>query len=117
MGIIRSVFLILIMVFALATMAGAASLTWDEQDDADGFILYHHEVGDTPVINEQDVGDVTAYDLDTLGLTKGTRYEFFLRAYNVAGTSPESDHIRWTYPLDPIIIETAGAPVNITINP
>lgn len=105
------------MILAFVISAGAAELTWDAQGNTDGFILYHHEVGDTPVISEQDVGDVTDYDLDTLGLTKGIRYEFFLRAYNGAGTSPESDHTRWTYPLDPIIIEMAGAPVNITIKP
>jgi hypothetical protein len=117
MGIIRSVFLTLIMILAFVISAGATELTWDAQDDADGFILYHHLSGDISDIKDLDVGDVNIYDLDTLGLTKGVRYEFFLRAYNVAGTSSESDHIRWTYPLDPIIIEMAGAPVNITIKP
>lgn len=114
----KSLFLTIIMILALVISAGAAELTWDVQDDADGFILYHHVVGDTTDVKDLDVGDVNVYDLDALGLTKGVRYEFFLKAYNSEGNnSSDSDHIRWTCPLDPIIIEMAGAPVNITIKP
>ena len=113
----KKLLLIIIMILALAISAGAAELVWDAQSHTDGFILFHHVVEDTTDIKEQDVGDVSVYDLETLDLIKGVRYEFFLRAYNAAGPSSDSDHIRWTYPLDPIIIEMLGAPINITIKP
>lgn len=106
-----------LLIFALCVSVGADSLTWDNQDNTDGFVLYHHTAADPTVVSDLDIGDVNSYDLDTLGLNKGVRYGFFLRAYNSAGSSPESDHIMWTYPFDPIIIETAVAPTNIAITP
>lgn len=112
----KTLFLVVILVL-LTTLASAATLNWDTQSDATGFILYHHIVDDITIINELDVGNVNVYDLDILGLTKGVRYEFFLRAYNTTGISTDSNHIQWTYPVPPLIIKMASAPVNIMITP
>lgn len=100
----------------LVVSANAAHLSWDAQIDADGFILYHCIVDDTTV-NELTLENINIYDLENLGLTEGVRYEFFLKAYNEAGISGESNHIQWMCPFDPIIIKMLGAPVNIMINP
>lgn len=115
MGKILIVIAIMLSLFLTAS-ADAWTLNWDTQTGVDGFTLYYNTVenGET---SEIDVGDVNSYDLDSLGLIKGTRYEFWLTAYNATGHSAESDHLRWTYPKDPIIIETMGAPVNILIRP
>lgn len=112
----KSFIYMVLLIFALCVSVCASSLTWDEQNNTDGFVLYHYTAAAPTVVSDLDIGDVNSYDLDTLGLAKGVRYGFFLRAYNSAGNSPESDHIMWTYPLDPIIIETAGAPTNIAIS-
>lgn len=111
----KKILIAIILSLLLAASANAWTLSWDTQAGVDGFTLYYNTVdGDT---SEIDVGNVNTYDLDSLGLTIGTRYEFWLTAYNVVGHSAESDHLKWTYPKDPIVIEMMGAPVSIIIRP
>ena len=102
----------------LPSFASAESLGWDAAPGAEGYELTWGEVGQPaqPVV---DVGNVTSYDLDALGLTVGTRYEFSLRsyAYTPRSYSSPSDSLRWTQEPAPVVIETLGRPVQIMINP
>ena len=102
----------------IASPAFAWKMQWQVTGQIEGSALFYQQVGTTNAI-EQDAGMAIEYDLDTLGLTPGVRYEFWLRAYT--GTpksySGDSNHIRWTYPTAPTVIEMLGAPVNIIINP
>jgi len=116
MKVLKSCFLAILLFLSLAMSSFAWQLTWDASTGTvDGYLLSYGIVG--AGTTEIDVGDVLVYDLDSLGLTIGERYEFFLKAHNVTGNSGESDHLRWTAIGDPIIIEMAGQPLNILINP
>ena len=106
-----------LIVFLMASVADAWHLSWGAQPEADGFTLYHNDVLLPADVTQTDVGNVNKFDLDMLGLTKGEKYEMWLTAHNEAGESGESDHLRWVYPKDTIIIEMLGAPVNILISP
>ncbi len=109
--------LLLFMTLFITSTANAWELTWAAPTTVvGGYLLYYGIVGEPAV--ETDIGKAgTSYDLDQLQLVVGERYEFFLKAYNDAGPSSESDHLRWTYPKPPIIIEMADAPINILIRP
>ncbi len=109
--------LIIFIVFLMASAANAWHLSWGLQPEADGFTLYHNDVLLPADVTQTDVGNVNKFDLETLSLTKGERYEMWLTAHNEAGTSGVSDRLRWTYPKETIIIEMLGAPVNIFISP
>ena len=93
------------LMLLIPTLAIAWTIAWDYSDNADGYVLYWGEVGG--VFKDIDVGNVNSHDLDSLGLNKGTRYEFYLQAYtgDPKSFSGESDHPRWTMPHDPKIIE------------
>ena len=112
--------LLTIAIVLLATPCMAWTLSWDSAGA--GIAGYEVTYGPSPLSGgtANDVGVATSIDLDSLGLAVGTRYEFYVRAYDSAtphNFSTESDHIRWTYPEPPVVIEMMGAPVNITINP
>ena len=106
-------------VILIASPAFAWKIQWQVTGPSDGVVMTYHPVSDPAQAAVVDAGTATQVDLDTLSLTVGTRYEFFLQAYT--GTprsfSGESDHIRWTYPTATVIIEMSGAPVNIIIIP
>jgi hypothetical protein len=110
--------LIILAIVFCASLSYGWDLTWDAIPNADGVVVYYKELSDA-TYQQMDVGNVTACTLDTMGLTQGVRYEFYLQAYSgdPRSYSGESDHIRWTYPSDPIVIEMLGRPVQITINP
>lgn len=96
----------------------AYTLSWQGSVDATGYKVYYNSIEAPDDVVMVDRGSAINYDLDSAGLTTGTRYEFWVTAYNETGESPESDHIRWTTPPgEPIIIEMLGAPVQIIINP
>ena len=106
------------MVFLLAISAVAYTLSWTGSTGATGYRVYFHAMDDPDDVTMIDRGSALNYDLDTVGLTWGARYEFWCTAYNETGESPESDHLRWTTPpSEPVIIEMLGSPVQITINP
>ena len=114
----KSLLLVLLMSLVLIVSVDAWELSWDASDgDPDGYNVFYCTVETSEDITETDVGHVLVFELDNLGLLTATRYEFWVTAYNATGESSDSDHLRWTYPKDPIIIETLGAPVVITIIP
>ena len=83
----------------------AWTLSWDALPSAES---YNVEYSVSPLTNPTvDNVTVTSYDIDALGLTPGTRYEFVVKACQ--GSPPqcfgESDHLRWTMPDDPVIVE------------
>ena len=105
---------IILVILGFAFTANAWTLSWDAVTGVDGYKLYWKSLADTSFV-EVDVGNSVAYDLDPLGLVVGTRYEFYLIAHSQGSTSAESDHIRWTRPVDPIIIELPEPPQRLVI--
>jgi hypothetical protein len=107
----------LALVFA-ATTSHAWQLKWDATTGAAGYRVSYKTLAAT-TYTQVDVGNVTTFNLDNINLVQGQRYELFVQGY--AGTpksySGESDHLRWTYPATPIIVEMMGQPVNIVIQP
>ena len=95
---------VLIILFPI--IVSAWTISWDSLSGADGYQLSYGLVTDQ-VYTNLDMGSQTSQDLDALGLTKGERYEFYVQVYtgDPKSYSGESDHIRWTYPIDPQIIE------------
>ncbi len=114
----KSLLLSLFMFLILVTSGDAWELSWNASDgDPTGYNVFYCLLQTPDDVIKTDVGDVMVFELDDIGLLSETRYEFWVTAYNVSGESSESDHLRWTYPKDPIVIETLGAPVIITIMP
>ena len=115
----KKLYLVLVLLFSLGmvTSAYAWELSWNASVRADGYTLHYCRV-DTPTdVIAIDVANVTTYELDRTLFPQGVRFEFWVTAYNLGGNSPQSDHLRWTYPDDPIIVESLGRAVNIIINP
>lgn len=114
------VVIILVWSFLLlwALNVSAWQLSWDAVPEAEGYRVSYKQLVDTDYVSV-DTGTNNSLNLDSLSLAEGTRYEFYVQGY--AGTpqsfSGESNHIRWTYPSPPIIVEMMGAPVNIVITP
>lgn len=112
--------LTLFMLITMTVTAIAYTLSWTASENAietTGYRVYYCQVDSTD-IEMIDRGTALNLDLDNIELLIGTRYEFWCTAYNDSAESPESDHIRWTMPpSEPVIIEMAGAPVQIIINP
>jgi len=106
----KTIFLIVILMLVSIPSAFAWSLAWDDSVGATGYKIYYHELDNPGVVTEIDVGNVTIFSLDNEELTKGIRYEFWCTAYNATDESSHSNHLRWTYPKDPVIIETLEAP-------
>jgi len=117
----------LLLVIAIVLMASpcfAWTLSWDVATGADG---YRVTWAPSPMVdgdpaNQVDVGTALTFDLDSSGMLVGTRYEMFIQAYkNTTGGgiaySGHSDHLRWTYPTPPAIIEYQAPPQNPVIVP
>ena len=107
--------LIAIAIVLLASPCFAWTLSWDAATGADGYRVSYFPAGTTPPTTIDTTA--TSVDLDTLGLSTGVRYEFYVQGSKSGSLSGESDHIRWTYPIPPTTIEMMGQPVNIVINP
>ena len=101
----KKLFVILAIILC-ASYASAWTIHWDALPDADGYQLSYGLVTDQVYI-KLDMHSLTMQDLDSLNLVKGERYEFYIQAYvgDPKSYSGESDHLRWTYPSDPKIIE------------
>lgn len=114
----KKLILALTIFFCLAFtgVANAWTINWQVIGGGDGVVLFYRALG-APTWTDLDIGNVATYDLDTLGLVAGTRYEFTLQVYVGAppSYSGNSDIIRWTYPAPPVVIETITAPVQVTI--
>jgi len=109
--------LIVIAIVLIPSLCSAWTLSWTPMPEADGYRVSYGTVSNTSSVI--DVGNNAQLDLSTISLSKGTRYEFYVQAYKGSPKSygGESDHIRWTYPQDPLVIEMLGQPVNIVIQP
>ena len=111
--------LITIALVLLATPCFAWTLSWEAATGAEGYRVTYapSPIVDGDTVNVQDVGTALTLDLDSIGLTIGTRYEMFVQAYKGTSFSGHSDHLRWTYPAPPAIIEYQAPPQNPVINP
>ena len=106
--------IIVLLAILFATTASAWTIRWDAVTGVDGYKLFWKDLSAT-TFAEIDAGTATEYDLDVLGLTVGTRYEFYLTAHSQGSTSAESDHLRWTVPIDPIVVELPDSPQRLVI--
>lgn len=62
----------MVLCLFFASLVGAHSLSWDEQAGIDGFKVYYNSLDLPGDVTDVDVGNVTVFDLDDIGLTKGT---------------------------------------------
>ena len=116
----RLIIIVAIVTMAFASTAMAAGpwkLQWSPEPNKDGAMLFWKAVSDTGFVS-LDIGNVDEYDLAPLPLAPDTRYEFYVQFYkgDPKSFSGESDHIRWTFPSPPIVIDMQGRPTQIIIN-
>ena len=111
----KKTLLTIIFVLAIAFSANAWTLNWDAASGADGYNFYWKVLTDTDY-TVIDVGTALGYDFEPLNLVPGTRYEFYVTARSNGSISDESDHIRWTMPSPPVIVEIPEAPKQLIIN-
>ena len=107
--------IIAILSIALPCTAADWSLKWDAVTGDAGYeVSYKTLAASTYTVS--DVANVTSWIIPATFI-KGTRYEFYVRTY--AGTpksySGDSDHIRWTYPATPAVIEMPANPTQLII--
>ena len=110
----KRIIIALLAIVFLATTASAWTLKFDPVTGVDGYKLYHKPLSATTFI-EVDIGTATSYDLAPLNLVVGTRYEFYVIAHSEGSTSGESDHVRWTVPVNPIVVELPDSPQRLVI--
>ena len=110
----KKLILVLLAIVFLAGTASAWTLKFDPVAGVDGYKLYHKPLSATNFI-EVDIGTATSYDLAPLNLVIGTRYEFYVTAHSQGSTSAESDHVRWTVPVDPVVVELPSSPQRLVI--
>ena len=107
--------ILVLAILAMAVTANAWTLNWDAASGTDGYTLYWKNLVATDY-TVVDVGTALGYDFATLNLVPGTRYEFYVTSQSNGSTSDESDHIRWTMPSPPVIVEIPEAPKQLIIN-
>jgi hypothetical protein len=110
--------LLIIALLLIAVPAGAAdwTLSWTASTGAAGYEVSYKTLAAT-TYTVADVATATSWVLPVT-LVKGTRYEFYVRAYTAApkSYSGDSDHIRFTYPRDPLIIELPEQTGTVILN-
>ena len=111
----KKTLLTIIFIMAIAFSANAWDLSWSAADGADGYNFFWKPLTDTEA-TKIDVGPALIYDFEPLNLVPGTRYEFWVTAYNNGGESGMSDVWRWTMPSPPVIVEIPEAPKQLIIN-
>ena len=100
----------------IAAPAMATTLQWNPSVGAESYEVRYRAIG-APVWEGVGIA-TTSYDLDTLPLVAGTRYEFQVFAVAAGSTSGGSDIIRWTLEQPPTIIEIFESPKGVTfVNP
>lgn len=105
-----------VLAFAVPAFAGF-NLEWQAAAGATGYRVSYKTLAAT-TYTQVDAGNVVSWPIPTT-LVKGTRYEFYVQAYTGTTTksySGDSDHLRWTYPADPTVIELPAAPSSLIIN-
>lgn len=110
----KRLFLVLLATLFLTTTASAWTLRWDAVTGVDGYKLFWKGLSAT-TFTEVDAGMTATYDLDLLELAVGSRYEFYIIAHSKGSVSAESDHLRWTVPVEPVIIELPDTPERLII--
>jgi hypothetical protein len=111
----RHLLIIALLLLVLPCAAADWTLSWTASTGAAGYeVSYKTQAANTYTV--ADVATATSWVLPVT-LVKGTRYEFFVRAYTAApkSYSGESDHLRFTYPKDPITVEMPANPNQIII--
>lgn len=112
----KLLFVLAVMIFAVPAFAGF-NLEWQAASGASGYRVSYKPLSATTYV-QVDVTNAISWPIPAT-LVKGTRYEFFVQAYTGTTTksySGDSDHLRWTYPLDPTVIELPAAPSSLVIN-
>ena len=116
----KKLLLVLALIFIATPCFAQPTLQWDVASGVpDGFVLYYKALSDTDYVAMGITpGTVRQYDLGSLGLTGGVRYELYLTATKDGSESAPSDLLRYTYPEEQQIIEIpeSNRPVSITIN-
>lgn len=107
--------ILILAILAMAMTANAWTLNWDAATGADGYNFYWKVLTDTDY-TVIDVETALGYDFAPLNLVPGTRYEFYVTSRSNGSVSDESDHIRWTMPSPPMIVEIPEAPKQLIIN-
>ena len=110
----KKLFLVL-AILAIAVTANAWTLNWSASTGAEGYNFFWKPLIATEA-TKIDVGPALIYDFEPLNLIPGTRYEFWVTAYNNGGESDMSDVWRWTMPSPPVIVEIPEAPKQLIIN-
>jgi hypothetical protein len=110
----RKLALVLLAIVFFAGTASAWTISWNASTGVDGYKLFWKDLSAT-TFSEVDVGTDVSYDLTPLNLAVGTRYEFYLTAHSQGSTSAESDHLRWTVPVIPIVVELPDSPQRLVI--
>jgi len=92
-------FLITVFIIAIYSInVHAADLVWNASTgDVSGYRIYYGTSQGNYPFNE-DVGDVTQYDLSNLSLSEGSTYYFVVRAYNASGESGNSNVTSYSVP-------------------
>jgi len=106
--------IIVLAILVMAVTANAWTIKWDAVTGVDGYKLYWKDLSAT-AFAEVDVGTNVEYDLTPLNLAVGIRYEFYLTAHSQGSTSAESDHLRWTVPVNPVVVELPDSPQRLVI--
>ena len=110
----KKLILVLLAIVFLTTAASAWTLRWDAVTGVDGYTMFWKDLSET-AFSEVNVQNNVEYDLTPLNLAVGTRYEFYLTAHSQGSTSAESDHLRWTVPVTPIVVELPDSPQRLVI--
>jgi len=86
-----------LILFTLAAgLSSAASLAWNSSSGTvEGYKVYYGTNVSNPS-NSVDVGTVTQYNIDTLGLSENVQYYFCVSAYNTAGESAPCSPVAYT---------------------
>ena len=74
----------------------AATLNWkSSQGNPDGYKVYYGTDANNPS-HSKDVGNVTQYNIDQLGLPENVQYYFYVTAYNTHGESAPCPPVAYT---------------------
>jgi hypothetical protein len=110
--------LLIIALLLIAVPSGAAdwTLSWPAAPSAAGYEVNYKTLAANSY-TVADVGNVLSW-IVPITLVKGTRYEFFVKAYSPVPKSygGDSDHVRWTYPRDPLIVELPEQTGTVILN-
>ena len=108
--------IIFLAIMLIAAPAFCATLSWDASIGAESYEVRYRAVGASNWLPQPPV-TVTTFDIDTLPLVPGTRYEFQVFAMAAGSYSGPSDILRWTLEQPPIIVEIFESVKQFILNP